>query len=93
MGTVSMLDVNDAIKRERGNGEMILLFQVGYHLLSRGRSGVGVDIFRTESESQSESPEIRRLRSPVCDIFLNTMSGQNRDSVSVLCRHGYSFVM
>ena len=28
-----------------------------------------------------------------CGLFLNAISGQNRDSATVLCRHGYSFVI
>ena len=47
----------------------IAIFRMELFLLGRSRSGVGagvgVDIFRPESESELESPEIRRLRSPV----------------------------
>ena len=48
-------------------------FRVEYLLLGRSQSGVGagvgVDIFRPESESELESPKSRRLRSPVWSQF------------------------
>ena len=46
----------------------VALFRIEYLLLAGSRSGVGggvgVDIFRPESESESELLEICRLRSP-----------------------------
>ena len=57
-------------KGNQGNRYIHLISVFGIELLLLGRSrcgvgaGVGVDIFRPESESELESLEIRGLRSP-----------------------------
>ena len=61
-------------KRNQENGYIILLFpRIELFLLGRSRigvgAGVGVDIFRPESESDLESFEIRRLDRPALNHF------------------------
>ena len=62
---------------------IILLFMTRYLWLCPSRSGagagVGVDIFRPESELGSESLKIRRLRSP--GISTKTARDKQRNSV------------